>query len=243
MAVSPVATIPDFVATQPEEFSFLPVLGHDLRAPLTALKGRLQLMQRRLSRQGEREADLNDLARAVHFVERLQHQLDIVRDAVYAKQQHFVIESKTADLGALVRTAATHSGAPAHGSLAFDLPVEPIIGCWDVDRLSHAIAALIHNAFRFGPEGQEVRVRLAREDGSARLEVMDSGIGVPETEREHIFQLGRCASNAARTHGAGLGLYVAREVVVRHGGAMGCDARPTGGSTFWMRLPLTPPGV
>ncbi len=243
MAIRSLATVADLEGAESQEFSFLPILGHDLRSPLTALKGRLQLMHRRFSRQHGREADLNDLARAMHFVERMQHQLDIVRDAAYLKHHRLELQLETADLGPLVRRIATHCGAAtARGSLAFDVPDEPIIGRWDVERLGHAIAALVSNAFRFGPEGQEVCVRLTRDRLHARIEVEDSGIGVPPADRELIFQLGRCASNAERSGGAGLGLYVAREIVVRHGGTIGCEARPTGGSTFRVLLPLASQG-
>jgi signal transduction histidine kinase len=82
-------------------------------------------------------------------------------------------------------------------------------------------------------------VRLAREEDVVRVEVADRGIGVLPAERSRIFQAYERGSNAENA-GAGLGLYVARETIRRHGGRMGVHSRSGGGSVFWFTVPLTP---
>jgi signal transduction histidine kinase len=241
MAIPSVATEVGPVAGQSREMEFLPILGHDLRSPLTALKGRLQLLQKRMSRQGDRDTDLADLESAIYHVERMNHQLDLVRDASQIANGQFALAPLRTDLNALLQRAATSfRSRAARGRVTLDLPEYPLVGQWDGERLCHAVTAVIANAIRFGPEGGEVEVRAFRTGEWACIEVLDEGIGVPDGERDLIFQLGARASNAERRGGPGLGLYVAREVVQRHGGAIGVNARSGGGAIFRLTLPLEP---
>ena len=226
-------------AGEVEEAALLDILGHDLRTPLTALKGRLQLLRRRLGRHKGREAEAADLAQALFLVDRLNHSLDVVRDASQLQRDRLVLACEEADLCALVRRCIAQCTSPgSRGTIAVDMPKEPILGVWDGARLGHALSAIITNAQRFGPEDGHIQIRMHCDDTRAHVEVADQGIGVPAEDREIIFAPGRHGSNAHHAGGAGLGLFVAREIVRRHGGEVGVCARPEGGSVFWIELPL-----
>lgn len=221
------------------EASFLPVLGHDLRAPLTALKGRLQLMQRRMGRQHDRADDLHDVESMLYHVSRMSHQLDVVRDASQLRWGKFELVCAPADLCAIIERATAYLRTPgSRVNLELLVKDRPLVGTLDAERLSHAVVALVTNAVRFSPEGMPVRVVVARQGARGSIEVWDDGIGVPSDERELIFAMGERASNAQRFGGAGLGLYVARAIVERHHGALRMQARPEGGSIFTVTLPL-----
>lgn len=221
-----------------EETTLLDILGHDLRAPLTALKGRLQLMQRRLARQEDRGAESSDVAQAMFLVDRLNHALDVVRDASQLQQGRLVLIREEADLGAIVRRCVAQCTSPGpRSTIEVDIPEKPLLGMWDLARLGHALSAIIANAQRFGPDDGHVQVCVRRDATRAYVEVADQGIGVPTEDREVIFAAGRHGSNV-QAGGAGLGLYVAREIVRLHGGDIGVSARPEGGSIFWIVLPL-----
>ena len=221
------------------ETTFLPVLGHDLRAPLTALKGRLQLMQRRLGRQSDRTEDLHDIENMLFHVARMSHQLDIVRDAAQLREGKLELVCMPTDLSTVVERALAFLRAPgARVNVELLVKERPLVGSLDTERLSHAILALVTNAIHFSDENATVQVVVSRRDKSGCVEVLDHGIGVPREDWELIFALGARGSNAQRSGGAGLGLYVAREIVKRHHGAIRVQDRPEGGSTFELTLPL-----
>lgn len=224
------------------EASFLPVLGHDLRAPLTALKGRLQLLQRRLGRQHDRADDLHDVESMLYHVSRMSHQLDIVRDASQLRWDKFDLMRAPADLCTVVERATAYFRTPgSRVNLELVVKDRPLVGTMDAERVSHAVVALVSNAVRFSEEGAPVRVIVARQGARGCVEVRDNGIGVPADEHDVIFAMGERASNAQRFGGAGLGLYVAREVAARHRGALRLQDRPEGGSIFTLTLPLDAP--
>ncbi|HEX9057583.1 MAG TPA: HAMP domain-containing sensor histidine kinase [Ktedonobacterales bacterium] len=239
MAVSSLVSEVSTTSAQSHEVAFLPILGHDLRSPLTALKGRLQLLHKRLGRQPGRDADVLDIQRMMYHVERISHHLDIVRDASQLLHGEFTLVRAQTDLVTLLRrVAGPYDHASSHGRVVIETGGEPIVGYWDGERIAHALNALIANGLRFGAEGSAVVVRAWRDGGCARIDVIDDGIGVPEMDREAIFQLGRRGSNAEQRGGAGLGLFVAREVIMQHGGQVSMRPRPEGGSVFAVSLPL-----
>jgi signal transduction histidine kinase len=218
---------------------FLSTLGHEMRGPLTALKGRLDLMRRRLARGGAREEQLRELDRVMGPVERLAHQIDIVLDAAHLLQGRFALNAEETDLAAVIRRAVEHvQGGESRPLIACELPAAPLVGRWDATALGRVLGALLFNALKYSRYERPVLVRATHDGATARVEVVDEGLGVPEGEREAIFEFGRHGSNAAKFAGAGLGLYVAREVIRRHGGAIEVDPRPGRGSVFWFTLPL-----
>jgi signal transduction histidine kinase len=225
---------------------FLDVAGHELRIPLTAMKGRVQLLQRRLRREQEagqeRARDLADLDLIAYQIERLNHELDLYLAAAHITQDRLQIAPEAADLVAIVERLARiyATGAPTHAVRFERLPGSPeaLPGMWDRRRVELALGVLLSNAIKYGPDG-EVVVRLRPHDEVVRVEVEDQGIGVPPRERRKIFEAYTHGSNV-ENYGVGLGLYTARAVVQKHGGRMGVRPRASGGSIFWIELPLHP---
>jgi signal transduction histidine kinase len=219
--------------------AFLDLIGHEMRTPITALKGQVQLLQRRLRKQPDRDADLAELGKMMYQIVRLNHELDVYLEASHIARKRFDLLPTQADIGMLAdRLVDMYAGAANAHSISVDTGIAPIVGLWDVKRLLMALEALLTNALKFS-RGGEVAVRLAHEEDVVRVEVADRGIGVLPAERSRIFQAYERGSNAENA-GAGLGLYVARETIRRHGGRMGMRSRPGGGSVFWFTVPLAP---
>src|SRR5260221_13716047 len=217
----------------------LRVPGHDLDSPLTALKGRLQLFHRRLVRSGSGHADLRDIDRMLALVERMSQQIALMLDTAQLQRHAFALDVAPTDLNAVVQQAvALQQAISPETPIHYEAPPVRIEGCWDRVGLGHALVAVLNNAARFGKKGTPVYVRAQHVGRYARVEVEDEGIGVPFAERHLIFNFGRRASNAERFAGAGLGLFVAREIVHLHGGEIGVDAGQRDGSRFWFTLPL-----
>ena len=113
---------------------------------------------------------------------------------------------------------------------------------WDAEAVRRALLSLIDNAVTHGRERGHVTVTAAAEDGRLRaLAVADDGPGVARRDRGRIF--GRFARGSGGVEGTGLGLYLAEQVALAHGGRIDLDTEPGVGSTFSLVLPLVPPGA
>jgi two-component system sensor histidine kinase VicK len=126
--------------------------------------------------------------------------------------------------------------------ITLDLPDEPLVADADPNRLSQVLMNLLNNAIIYAPDTEQVEVHLRSAGTHAELRVRDHGPGVPEGERERIFarftQLEQGSAQRNHRDGLGLGLYIAREIVVAHGGTISVDGSAEPGATFVVRLPL-----
>ncbi|HEU4347966.1 MAG TPA: HAMP domain-containing sensor histidine kinase, partial [Actinoplanes sp.] len=137
--------------------------------------------------------------------------------------------------------AAGHVAGHAGGRPGIDVGELPLVTA-DSALIRQVLEHLIGNAVRFVRHGSVPRVTVsARElpDGWWRIEVADRGIGVPEEQRERIFAPFHRAPAGEGYPGAGLGLAVCRRIVGRHGGEIGVEANPGGGSVFWFTVSAT----
>jgi signal transduction histidine kinase len=218
---------------------FLDIAGHELRIPITSLKGQVQLMQRRLRREEGRERDMADLDKIAYQVERLNHDLDIYLASVHIAQRRLQVFLEPVDLvPVLTRVVKMYAGGSSNHAVRLECDEESVVGDWDKRRIEQVVGVLIANALKYSPAG-EVTVRLSTIHGIAHIEVCDRGLGVPAKERAKIFQAYVHGSNAAN-HGVGLGLYVARAIIKKMGGRIGVRPRLGGGSEFWIELPFQP---
>src|SRR5690606_20337418 len=110
----------------------------------------------------------------------------------------------------------------------------------DADRLrDQVLGNILGNALKFTPEGGRIAVRGWGEDGRFRIEVSDTGAGMPEEQLPHVFDKYYQIGEQARSKGAGLGLAIAHEVVQAHGGTISVTSREGAGTTFRIDLPTT----
>ena len=126
----------------------------------------------------------------------------------------------------------------SHHELTIDLAEEPIELDADGARLTQIVANLLTNAARYTPEGGKIVVRAWSDRDLLRIEVRDSGEGIPKEQLPYIFDKYFQVSQQARTKGAGLGLAIALEVVEAHGGTIDVDSQPGRGTTFTINIPL-----
>jgi signal transduction histidine kinase len=108
----------------------------------------------------------------------------------------------------------------------------------DGRRVEQILSNLVHNASKFAPPGSDIEIELSPEDGAMQICVADAGPGVPPGERERIFDKFYIAVKDKALAGAGLGLFICRELVRLHGGRIWVEDRPGGGSRFCFTLPL-----
>jgi signal transduction histidine kinase len=176
----------------------------------------------------------------LYQIGRLEHELDVYVEAARLLSGRFRLQVELVDLVVLARRMVElqRKGA-AEDVLRFEVADTELIGEWDRKRMQLALSVLLSNAAKYGL-GRDAVLRLAATSGGARAEVEDRGIGVPTAERRGIFGPYITGGNVENA-GLGLGLYVAREIVKRHGGRIGMRARRGGGSLFWIEVPLSVP--
>jgi signal transduction histidine kinase len=146
------------------------------------------------------------------------------------------------DVGQLTREVVSSLGILAeerNQRMSLDIGDGPVVA---VDRLvlREALTNVVDNAIKYSPVGSTIAVRVAQEDHQVVIAVADEGPGVPAEYRERIFdRFFRVDESRTRDGGgAGLGLAIARWAVELHGGRIGVDARPEGGSEFQIAIPL-----
>jgi two-component system CheB/CheR fusion protein len=115
---------------------------------------------------------------------------------------------------------------------------DPLVVAGDAARLSQVVLNLLINAARHAPDSPRVEVRLRREEGAALLEVQDYGPGIPAAALPHLFDRFYQAARRTAQDGLGVGLFITRELVWAHGGAIEVRSTEGEGATFTVRLPL-----
>jgi two-component system sensor histidine kinase HydH len=200
------------------------VLAHEIRNPLTSLKGHSQLLIENLSAPGL-EKPRSKAERVVSEAIRLEQITNDLLD--FVKQGE--LDRTPTDLGALVEQTAAEIVPDDRLHLA--LPDESVVLSVDAPKLGQLIANLVQNAVQAG-EGP-VEVTLIADDGQAALTVRDHGPGIPSGQEDRIFE----PFVTTRVRGTGLGLAIARRLADRHGGTLIAANHPDGGALFRLTLP------
>lgn len=221
--------------------AFLSIASHELKTPVTALLGYVDLLQRRALQSGAQERDLRSI-RIIHDQAwRLTNLIGSLLDISRIETGQLRLDPAPLDLRALVEQIISEMEPVFERYIfSYDLPVEALIVDGDAVRLEQVLHNLFQNATRYSPAGGTVTIRLWREDQSARLSVTDQGIGIPEAALPHIFQrfFRAHTGDTHRISGLGIGLYVVKEIVELHGGVVAVESVEGVGSTFIVSLPL-----
>jgi len=221
---------------------FVSVVSHELRSPLTPIRGFVQLVARDLAREGGHEPQVSRLTSIAGHVDRMTRLVDDLLDVSSLKSGSLEIRPAATDLGELCADVIQDrcSTVTSH-SFEYRAPSELVIGDWDSDRLYQVIDNLIGNAVKYSPAGGTVTVTAGVDhtDGAAYVTVTDDGPGIAPTDRDRIFSAFYRSSEAAASQiaGLGLGLYICWELVAAHGGSIEVGDAPGGGAAFTVRLP------
>ena len=218
--------------------TFLGVIAHDLRTPLTTILGSAQLARRRVGAGAPERLD-EALAAIVAEGRRMDELIGHLVDAARVGAGQLEVRPEPMDLVALARraVAARQVAAPRH-RIALDAP-EKLEGEWDPERLAQVLDNLLGNAVAYSPDGGDVRVRVRSEGGEAVVSVADQGLGLRQDDLGRLFQRFTRLDTGRDIGGTGLGLYISRGIVAAHGGRIWAESPGPGkGATFALALPL-----
>ena len=218
---------------------FLAAMSHDFRSPLTVVRGAVELLlgerpgaltvgQRELAESAER-----NVLRLEEFTEDLLEMARLEQGAVALEPEDLDVRTLLTEIVADHQILAKQR----RQWFALDAPSDVMKVSADRGRLRQALSNLVGNAIKYAPTGTPINVRAERQNGLFRIAVSDHGPGIPAEERGHMFEKFFRGRGVGSTPGAGLGLSIARSLVVLHGGTLDYEDTPGGGSTFVVRLP------
>jgi PAS domain S-box-containing protein len=222
---------------------FVSMVSHELRTPLTAIIGSLGLLQTgALGKLPHASAEMVEIA--YKNGTRLQRLISDILDIGAIDSGNLTTRVGIVPLAdALEQSVEASAGyAEKYGvRFVFEGTAADAQVLADPHRLVQVVANLLSNAAKFSPPGADVRIRVREELRMARVEVEDSGAGIPETFRSHVFERFSQADSSAqrRFEGAGLGLSIARKLIEAMGGRIGFSTVTGQGSIFYIEVPLS----
>ena len=223
---------------------FLGHAAHEIKNPLSSIKGYADLLIRRAAKDPA-DPYRKGLATISHQVGRTTSLLDQLSDITRIGAGRLLVDRHKADFVPIVDQVVQeyHTADPQH-RITFDTSATTIAGRFDQGRIAQVVGAIIGNALKFSLDDGVVSVLLQRshaEDGNAvaQLAVRDTGVGVPDGEQERVFERFFRGSNVRGAYaGLGVGLYIARAIVERHGGRIWLESQPRLQTTCHVVLPL-----
>ncbi|MFN8592779.1 MAG: PAS domain S-box protein [Thermomicrobiales bacterium] len=225
---------------------FIATVAHDLKNPLTAMRGQTQLLRRRLDR-----GQIPDPARLESALETIDTSavqmttlLDELADVMRLRAgEEIELHREPTDLLEIVRRGiATYTRTTERHAIELQTTVDVLVGEWDGPRLERVLANLLANAIKYSPHGGAITVSVDQDRSGpvpvAVLAVSDEGVGIPAADLPLVFARFRRARNVTSIAGTGIGLAGAKRIIDLHGGTINVASTEGCGSTFTVRLPL-----
>lgn len=218
---------------------FLSIASHELRTPVTSIKGYTQLARLLIADRDLSTAE-EYLGVALDQIDRMSRLILELLDVSRIETGRLELRRDQIDWNEFLRVQVRHRQT-AYPSRSFRLllPDEPLVVSGDRDRLEQVLGNLIENAVKYSSDDAEVVVRARSRESEAITEVTDQGIGIPPEELGAVFERFHRGKDVSTSHygGLGLGLYIARQIVERHGGRIWVESDGENGTTFAFRLP------
>jgi signal transduction histidine kinase len=228
--------------------AFLAAASHDLRTPLAALSGRIELVEMRLEDKRVVALDWLDeqVTSARRAARRMATTLEEITDAALLQMgQELAMRWDVVDVGEMVhataRTVAEAAGDPALIAIKVNAPHGLLVD-GDRARLERVVQNIIGNAVKYSPRGSPVHVEVREQGQEMSIVVRDTGVGIPADELPRVFTRFYRASTAQGFSGTGLGLAGAKALVEQHGGRIMLDSHVGRGTTVSIFLPKTTVG-
>ncbi|MBI4493700.1 MAG: PAS domain S-box protein [Chloroflexi bacterium] len=219
---------------------FLSVAAHELKTPVTSLRGFAQLVLRQLDKAGaiDPERVRRSLRAIVQQSDKLSRLVGQLLDLSRIEAGKLALEPELVDLVPLVAGAAAVARATTSSHTVRVRAPAQVLALVDPLRLEQVLTNLLDNAIKFSPEGGQVEVEVAQPGATTvYLAVRDHGVGIPSEHRARIFDRFYQAHAGDYRAGMGLGLYISRQIVELHGGELVAEFPPDGGTCFVVYLP------
>jgi PAS domain S-box-containing protein len=220
---------------------FLSIASHELKTPVTLLRGYSQILNRQAEKKNDTAA-LRPLQVIDRQIERMTRLIDDLLDVSRIESGAIEFQMAPFDLVEALREVIGEVGVYAP---EFKLRVQDGVGeLWlsgDRQRIQQVMTNLMTNAIKYASDRREADVRVERDGDQAVVSVTDYGIGIPQEQQSQVFERYFRGANASANNygGLGMGLYISRYIIRRHRGSISVESEQGKGSTFTFTLPLT----
>lgn len=240
-AITIIHDLTERVLEERRKDEFISMASHELKTPMTSLKGFTNVLQRRLTKSEQADAQtLHFLARMDAQLNKLTRLIDDLLDISRMQSGKLALDVERIDLDALVQETVeiVQASTTTHQLCIEGSAQAHILG--DIDRLGQVFVNLFTNAIKYSPQAHTVIVRLSRDPEQVVVSVQDFGIGIAAIHHRHIFdRFYQVTDPEEKTFpGLGIGLHIANEIVKRHQGRIWVKSRKGAGATFFVALPL-----
>ena len=231
------------ISRQKDEY--IGIASHEIKTPITTIKTFTELLQKKLSGSSKKEyANILE-----HITVQSDRLTTLVTDLLSFSQMQagkFILHKVEFDLDKLIeRTVnAMRDSATMHSIVKVGILKKPLLA--DASRIEQVLINLLTNAIKYSPRGKKITVRVSENTFEAKVSVQDFGMGIAKRDLKTIFERyyrGKGTSDVAKnvnTEGFGLGLYIAAEIVEKHGGKIWVESEVGKGSTFTFTVPFAP---
>ncbi|HWW41367.1 hybrid sensor histidine kinase/response regulator [Pedobacter sp.] len=218
---------------------FISIASHELKTPLTSVKGYMQLL--------DRSIDKGDVTTVKRHLQKAQTQLEKLNELIADlldiskiesgklefNKKDFMMDELLDGVIEIIQQSNPEFKIIKNGSASV-----PVYG--DEMRIEQVIINFMTNAIKYSPGTSEIQINLRNENGRLYLGVRDFGIGIDEKQQQSVFdKFFRVEETAIQFQGLGIGLYISAEIIRRHGGEVGVKSTPGEGSEFYFYIPLT----
>lgn len=220
---------------------FLSIASHELKTPLTSIKGYVQFMMRLIG--------LNDISSIQKHLLTLDGHVDKLQELIKdlldiskidsgqlnLRKEDFVIENLIEETISSMR----QMNADVDFYFHYDPNLINHMIKGDKRRIEQVLINFLSNAIKYSVNRPCITIDIQYESDSVSVFVTDCGIGIPENRQKHVFdKFYRVEESSVNFQGLGIGLYICAEIIKQHNGTIGVRSAPTGGSTFYFSLPL-----
>jgi signal transduction histidine kinase len=219
---------------------FLATVSHDLKTPITFIKGMSNLRRRRAVTSPQTAPLIDALVQIENSAGRMAQQLDAIVDASKLESgRPLDLRRQPTDLVAMARSVlAAHQATTDRHVLQLSASDEAVVGDWDEVRLGRVLDNLLGNAVKFSPRGGAIKLRITSDEEEAVLVVQDRGEGIPAADLPYIFERFRRGRNVeGRIPGTGIGLYGVKRIIELHDGSIQVASVVGEGTAVTVRLP------
>ncbi|HVR42612.1 MAG TPA: ATP-binding protein, partial [Thermoanaerobaculia bacterium] len=218
---------------------FLSIASHELRTPVTSIKGYTQLAKT-LIQENDLGTSSEYLDVALDQIDRMSRLILELLDVSRIETGRLEIRREKIDWPAFVRNVVTrHQTAHPNRHFSSVLPDSCIDVEGDRDRLEQVLGNLLENAVKYSPEGSSISVAVENDSTRVTTSIRDYGIGIPNDEIGQVFERFHRGRQVSSTNygGLGLGLYISKQIIERHNGSIWVDSREGDGTTFFFTIP------
>ncbi len=218
---------------------FISMASHELKTPLTSIKGYMQMVDRSVERDLKEEAK-KYIERTRQQLEKLNILIDDLLDTSKIASGKLEFINKVYDIDPIVENAVDiiRQTYPSHNIIKTGLADVRVYG--DQIRIEQVILNYLTNAIKYSPDSTEILFDVSvLSPDEVMINVTDSGIGIPKDKQASLFtKFYRVEESSNRFQGLGMGLYICAEIIKRHHGRYGVDSEPGKGSSFYFTLPV-----